>query len=202
SYNNKDMEHNSKNKDIDSDDILQESSKRPKPATQQPSSILDISAGKVATVFEGDILVVYGPAHATNISPSKAEILHADLVDKNGQMTITLNMSNTFAHKFASIVVAGCGLRVTGFTVKEKTKYERGDANCSLSANATTTMENLPTVCTTRKLTPDMTIEQLLHSNATFSVGSFAAIVTGIHHINDLFTLYVKDSDTENGKAT
>ncbi|KAH9294045.1 hypothetical protein KI387_040750, partial [Taxus chinensis] len=158
--------------------------------------------GKVATVFEGDILVVYGPTHATNISPSKAEILHADLVDKNGQMTITLNMSNTFVHKFASTVVVGCGLHVAGFTVKEKTKYERGDANCSLSANATTTMENIPTVCKTRKLTPDMTIQELVHSNATFSVGSFAAIVTGIHHTNDLFTVYVKDSDTENGKAT
>ncbi|KAH9315048.1 hypothetical protein KI387_023675, partial [Taxus chinensis] len=106
------------------------------------------------------------------------------------QMTITLNMSNTFVNKFASTVVAGSNLRVTGFVVKEKTKYERGDASCSLSAIATTTMENIPTVCEYQKLTPDMTIQELVESNATFSIGSFAAIVTGIHHTNDMFTLY------------
>jgi hypothetical protein len=51
--------------------------------------------GKSTNVFEGDVLVVYGPASVrTSNSPPKAQVVHVDLVDMHAQITITVNIGD------------------------------------------------------------------------------------------------------------
>jgi hypothetical protein len=60
-----------------------------------PCSIFDICMQRWTNVFEGYVLVLYGPASmTTSNSPPKAQVVHVDLVDTHGQITIIVNISD------------------------------------------------------------------------------------------------------------
>ena len=63
----------------------------------EPATIIELFTTTPKTIFKGDILVVDGPAqHKTQGSPAKAQILYAELVDRDGIMTITVGISDNF----------------------------------------------------------------------------------------------------------
>ncbi|GLJ31200.1 hypothetical protein SUGI_0625170 [Cryptomeria japonica] len=67
---------------------------RPKKLKLQPlhiSSIIEICTMQFAVAFEGVVLVTYGPGCNKNpVGQIKVPIVHVEMVDSHGQMTITL----------------------------------------------------------------------------------------------------------------
>ena len=60
-----------------------------------PSTIIQLCTTTYGNTFKGDVLVIYGPSQNKNQnSPIKTNILHADLVEKDEQMTIIANVSD------------------------------------------------------------------------------------------------------------
>jgi hypothetical protein len=96
----------------------------------------------------------------------------------------------------------GNNVRIIGFDIIKKSKYERGDASHCIALTPTSIVENIPLVCVECRLTPDTTINALLEANDDYSVGSFAAIVSGCHQSNHQFEMYVKDGETTHDIAT
>lgn len=170
---------------------------------QQISTIRDLCRNWAGLAFEGEILVVYGPA--TNKNPNaqnKVEIVHVDLVDANGQMTITMNISNALIDKFLPQITVGSSIRITKFIVQTKSQFERGDAPCSIALTADSKISITKAVCKQHRLTPDMTIAQLKDLDTTYPVGSFGAIATSYHNNRGQLEVHVKDGDSQNDMAT
>ncbi|XP_057857387.2 uncharacterized protein LOC131066596 [Cryptomeria japonica] len=168
-----------------------------------PCTILELCTRRYGTVFEGDVLVAYGPAYPRNTGVQiKAEIVHIDLVDRNGQMTITVNISNNLIEMFLPRMLPGSSVRITNFLVKSKTKYERGDANCCLALTSKSIVNTVMRICKQLKLTPDKTISQLIQEDCSYSVGSFGAVITSYHLKRNQCELRVKDGDLQNDMAT
>ena len=68
---------------------------------------------------------MYGPSQNKNQnSPIKTNILHADLVDKDGQMTITASVNDNLIKRFASFLQPGKSVRINKFGLKKKGQYE------------------------------------------------------------------------------
>ena len=94
-----------------------------------PSSIVQICSTLHSNAFDGDVLALYGPGqNKTPHSPSKAPFVHADLVDKNGQLTITVNINNEQIARFLSYFSVGKSVRIKDFGTRKKGMYDRGDA--------------------------------------------------------------------------
>ncbi|GLJ33066.1 hypothetical protein SUGI_0665490 [Cryptomeria japonica] len=106
--------------------------KRSKLESPPASSIIEICTTQSAIAFEGDVLVAYGPAiKQSSTNEPKAPIAHVDLIDSHGQMTITVNINNKLIDTFLPQLLPGASVRLTKFTVKKKSQYERGDADYS-----------------------------------------------------------------------
>ncbi|XP_059065696.1 uncharacterized protein LOC131061442 isoform X2 [Cryptomeria japonica] len=160
----------------------------------KPSTILDLCFQRVGYMFEGDILAVYGPAKYTN-TQNKTEILHVDLIDCKGQMTVTMNISNTLVDTFLPRLTIGSGIRISNFTIKNKSQYERGVADCCIALIAKSTFETIPCVCIEHKLALDLTISQLSEADCHYSVGSFGEIGTSYHLTKTHLEVHIKDGD-------
>ena len=66
-----------------------------KKTVPEPATIIELFTTTPKTIFKGDILVVDGPTqYKTPGSLVKAQILHAELVDRDGIMTITVGISD------------------------------------------------------------------------------------------------------------
>lgn len=90
-----------------------------------PASIISLCTKKYANTFHGDVLTVYGPACARNInSPMKAQLVHVDLTDQYGQMTISVTMANSLIERFTTFFLRGASVSISNFVVKQKTFYE------------------------------------------------------------------------------
>ena len=152
--------------------------------------------------FKGDVLVIHGPSNKNQNSPFKTNILHADLVDKDGDMTSIASVNDNLIKRFGSFLQPGKSVRIRKFGLKKKGQYERGDAKYSIVILANKTIETIDIVCTPRRLPLDMTITELLFSNDNYAVGTIAAIVIAAQHNNRQFEFYIKDGETENNHAT
>ena len=120
------------------------------------STIVDIHAMQSGTIFEGDVLVTYGPAYAKNpTSLEKAPIVHVDLVDSDGHMTITLNITNQLIDRFMAKLLPSASVCTKSFSLKKNTQYERGDADYCIQLTAQTYVETIDQVCIKQKLMPD-----------------------------------------------
>lgn len=127
------------------------------------STIADIYATQAGTIFEGDVLITYRPAYAKNpTSPPKAPIVHADLVDSDGHMTITVNITNQLVDRFMAKLLLGASVRIKGFSLRKKTQYERGDADFCIQLTSQTAVETIDQVCSHQKLMLDTRICQLI----------------------------------------
>ena len=167
-----------------------------------PSTIIEICSSSHSNVFDGDVVALYGPGQNRSPgSPVKAPFMHADLVDQNGQMTITVNINNNHIARFLSYFPVGKSVRIKDFAIKKKGIYDRGDAKYTILLQQASSVENIPQVCQQRRLAPDCTIHELLVSNETYSIGSVAALVINCELNNNKFDLTIKDGDTPNDIA-
>lgn len=167
-----------------------------------PSSIIDICTRRPSSVFEGDVLVVYGPACVRHWnSPPKAQLVHADLVDKYGQLTISVTMSNNLIARFMPHFSHGLSVRIADFVLKQKTVYERGDVHSCIHLTSRSSVENIPQVCHNRRLTPNTTINELRTCNQQYSVGSVAVVITSCQQNNNQYEFDIKDGQTTNDTA-
>ncbi|GLJ32496.1 hypothetical protein SUGI_0653900 [Cryptomeria japonica] len=115
--------------------------------------IIEICTTQSAIAFEGDVLVSYGPAtKQSSTNEPKAPIAHVDLIDSHGQMTITVNINNKLIDTFLPQLLPCASVRLTKFTVKKKSQYERGDADYCIQLTTKTTIESIDIVCKQQKL--------------------------------------------------
>lgn len=104
--------------------------------------------------------------------------------------------------QFASYFSVSKSVRITGYNITKKSKYERSDASHYISLKSTSLIETIPVICPQCRLTPDTTIAMLLEANIDYSVGSFTTLVIGCQQNNRQFELYIKDGETNSGCAT
>ena len=160
------------------------------------SSIVHLSSQVHTNIFEGDVLTRYGPVlNKKTSSHVKAQVLHADLVDKDGHITITVTMKNNVIALFKEQFSPGNSVRIHGFSLVNKGTYDRGDAKHCILLHETSIVQNIAQVCSQRKLAPDTTIHELVESNDNYVVGSVAAIVIACKQVDEQFDLNLKDGD-------
>ena len=71
--------------------------------TLELATIIKLFTATPKTIFKGDILVIDGHAqYKTQGSPVKAQILHAELVDRDKIMTITVGINDNLIKLFSS----------------------------------------------------------------------------------------------------
>lgn len=73
--------------------------------------------------------------------------MHADLVDQNGKMTITVNINNNYIARFLSYFSVGKSVRIKDFAIKKKGIYDRGNAKYTILLQQASSVENIPQVC-------------------------------------------------------
>ncbi|XP_059072841.1 uncharacterized protein LOC131873684 isoform X1 [Cryptomeria japonica] len=117
-------------------------------------------------------------------------------------MTITVNINNKLIDTFLPQLLPGASVRLTKFTVKKKSQYERGDADYCIQLTAKTTIESIDKVCKKQKLTPDTTISQLIHSPNNYSIGTLGVLVASQNQEPNEFQLQVKDGELPSDTAT
>ena len=70
-------------------------SKNTKQVALEPSTIFQLCSTPYIKVFECDVLALYGPGPRKGIvSPTKSQLVHAELVDKDRQMMIRVDINN------------------------------------------------------------------------------------------------------------
>lgn len=80
-------------------------------------------------VFEGDVLSLYGPTQNKSLnSPNKAQLMHVNLVDKDGQFTIIVNMSDNHISHFIDYFSLGSTVQILNFETRNKGQYDWGNA--------------------------------------------------------------------------
>lgn len=120
--------------------------------------------------------MIYGPSATKNpTTQQKAPIVHLDLVDSYGQMTITININNRLIDLFLPKLSPDTSIWITNFVFKKKTKYDRGDADYCLQFTYKTTMQTIGKVYRERRLISDTTISELIRSKDSYPIGSVAA---------------------------
>ncbi|XP_059065484.1 uncharacterized protein LOC131053841 [Cryptomeria japonica] len=117
-------------------------------------------------------------------------------------MTITVNINNKLIDTFWPQLLPGASVRLTKFTVKKKSQYERGDVDYCIQLTAKTTIESIDKVCKQQKLTPDTTISQLIHSPNNYSIGTLVVLVASQNQEPNGFQLQVKDGELPSDTAT
>ena len=114
------------------------------------ASIIDPCTKRHTDKFKGDVLAVYGPVFSKNTSsPAKAQLMHVDLTYKNGQMTISVTISNHLIQRFSPYFSLGSSVCISKFTLKQKSTFERGDVDKCIHLTTNTIVENIPPVCPT-----------------------------------------------------
>lgn len=84
-------------------------------------SIIQICSTTCGNVFYGDLLTIYGPGKNINLaSPVKPQAIHANLIDEDGQMTITVNLNNNLRYCFNQHFYVGKRVRIIDFEKKKK----------------------------------------------------------------------------------
>ena len=110
-------------------------------------------------------------------SPAKAPIVHADLVDNHGYITITVNITNQLVDRFMTKLLPGASVRIKYFYLKKKMQYKRGDADYYIQLTVQSTVETIDQVCSYQKLIPNTRICQLIQSPNSYSIGTLGVIV-------------------------
>lgn len=173
-----------------------DSSKRSKQMPITTCTIVELSLPTHPYVFEGNVVALYGPScNKNSSSPNKAELTRADLVDRDGQLTVIVNMNNTLVSLFMKYFSPESSLRISNFITRNKGIYDRADAKHCIVLHQQTAVETIPQVCQQRKLAPDTTIHALSMSTNAFSVGSDVALVITCEQDNKNYELCVKDGE-------
>ena len=123
-------------------------------------------------------------------------MVHADLVDRHGQMTITVNINNNLIARFLNLFTPGSSLLIKDLAIWNKGIYDRGDAKCFIFIQEKSTVEKIEQICKAQKIAPDTTIKSLSASNNPYSIGVIGAIVISCQQRNSQYELIIKDGQT------
>ena len=78
-------------------------------------------------------MILYGPTQSENRKPpKKTQLLHVDLVDKEGKLTIIVNMVNGIFSKFFNFFTLGNIVFISNFAIPKKGKCDRGNVKYSI----------------------------------------------------------------------
>ncbi|GLJ42644.1 hypothetical protein SUGI_0883810 [Cryptomeria japonica] len=175
---------------------------QPKKLKLQPlhiSSIIEICTTQFVVAFEGNVLVTYGPGCNKNPAGQiKASIVHVDMVDSHGQMTITVNINNKLIDMFLSQLLPGASVRLTNFIIKKKNQYERVKDGESTSDTATLTVpkNHLDVYATLQQLLPTTTSPLLLFKNIVCNGAH------GTHLLKSTLPTFVDELNDDCSKAS
>ena len=79
-------------------------------------------------MFEWDVLALYGPVQNKIMgSPSKPQLMHVDLVDRDDQLTITVNTNDNLVYHFMKYFTCGNNVWNSSFVTRNKGPYDRVD---------------------------------------------------------------------------
>ena len=131
----------------------------------------------------------------------KAQLVHADLTDQYGQMTISVTMENNLIECFATFFSCGASVSISNFVVKQKTVYERGDADVCIHLSANSTVASISVVCHVHRLAPNTTLHGLRSSGSNYVVGSIAAAVAHCHQTSNQYHFTIKDGENTTDTA-
>ena len=68
------------------------------------------------------------PSNRSAISINKVELMHGDLVHRDGQLTITTNMNNSLVSRFLKYFTPSNSVQISNFVTRNKGDYDRVDA--------------------------------------------------------------------------
>jgi hypothetical protein len=167
--------------------------------TSKVLSIEDLNSRQTGPLFIGDIMVVY-TTYLDKANKNRS-IMHADMIDKDAMMTVTLTVPPQLVQKHAEKILSCNGISITDFNVLPKTVYDRGDCDQIILLNETSIVETIPAICSEYLFLPDSTIRQLAQSTDIYPIRRIRAAVRlarkfGLQHI-----LHIKDGESDNDKA-
>jgi hypothetical protein len=88
------------------------------------------------------------------------KILHADMTDENGMMTVTLIFPAHLIERHEKNILPGSGISITNFKILPKSNYDRGDCDHIISLDESSVVETLSPICKEYNFIPDTTIKQ------------------------------------------
>ena len=146
---------------------------------------------------------MYGLVFSKNTnSLVKAQLMHVDLIDKNGHKTISVTIANHLIHHFRPYFSPISGICISNFTLKQKYSFERGDVETCIHFTINTIVERIPLIYPTHRLVPNTTIHDSWLSKSGYPIGSIVAIITSFQHNNDYYQLNIKDGESTNDTTT
>lgn len=69
------------------------------------------------------------------------------MIDREGQMTITANITNNLIQKLMPKLKPSTSVRLRNFFIKKTSQYERGDATYYLQLRSDTIVDTIDRVC-------------------------------------------------------
>ncbi|KAH9309759.1 hypothetical protein KI387_002311, partial [Taxus chinensis] len=183
---------------ISANEPPQKEAKRQQTLPCTPTSIDDLNSRKVGALFQGDVIVAYKAILNKDLNK---ELLRIDLTDKEGEMTVTLNVTGHQIEAHQKKLLPSKGVSIKEFNIAPKTNYDRGDCDYILLLNNNSTIENIPPVCNEFKFIPNTTIKQLLRSTDNYTIGTLAAVVTTARKSGTQFVFEIKDGLSVEDKA-
>ncbi|KAL3675038.1 hypothetical protein R1sor_024986 [Riccia sorocarpa] len=112
-------------------------------------------------IFECFILVVYGTFFQdSRYSTSTHKYLHADVIDKDGESTITMTCSGALCINMERLMRKHAYLRIFGFTLSPKTQFQKGDSGVYINVSSVTQVTEIqmwsppakPLFCITKRI--------------------------------------------------
>jgi hypothetical protein len=86
-------------------------------------------------------------------------ILHADMTDGHGMMTVTLIFPAHLIQRHGKNILPGSGISITNFKILPKTNYDRGDCDHIISLDEYSLVETLSLICKEYNFILDTTIK-------------------------------------------
>jgi hypothetical protein len=127
-------------------------------------------------------------------------IMHADMIDKEALMTVTLSIPTQLVQKHAENIFPSNAISITNFNIFPKIVYDCGDCDNIISLNETSIVEKTPAICLEYHFVPDTTISQLAQSNDIYPIGTIGAVVTIAIKLGSQHILHIKDGESDNDK--
>jgi hypothetical protein len=158
-----------------------------------------MNSRQTGQVFVGDIMVVYN-TYLDKANKSRS-IMHADMIDKDAMMTVTLTVPPQLVQKHAENIFLRNGISITYFNILPKIVYDHGDCNQIISLNETSIVEKILIVCSEYRFVPNSTISQLAHSTDIYPIGMIGTAVTLARKFGSQHILHIKDGEFDSDKA-
>jgi hypothetical protein len=127
--------------------------------------------------------------------------MHADMIDKEAMMTVTLTIPTQLVQKHAEKIFLGNGISITNFNILPKTVYDHGDCDQIISLNETSIVEKILVVFSEYRFVSDVTISQLAQSSDIYPIGTIGTAVTLARKLGSQNILHIKNGESDNDKA-